>query len=74
MCINGGSMATYIFECAKCKNAEEREILMQNYEAEKENQICKCGNKMQRVFQPIGATIYNCSGFYDTDSRKVRSR
>lgn len=64
----------YIFECEKCKKQQEIEISISVYDSEKEKQFCKCGEKMKRVFTPIGTTIYNCGGFYDTDIRKVGSR
>lgn len=57
-------MAVYKFKCIKCKKTEEKEIPMADYDKEKNNQICKCGEKMQRVFESIGDPIYNCGGFY----------
>lgn len=68
---------TYTFECQKCKYKEEVEIPMSEYDKEKNKQLCKnCGNPapMIRVFEPIGLTVYNCRGFYDTDSRGVMGR
>lgn len=67
-------MATYYFECEKCKTTQEREIAMKDYDKEKNNQYCVCGQQMKRVFKPIGLTEYRCKGFYDTDVRKVGGR
>lgn len=41
----------YKFRCAKCHKSEEREILMKDYDREKENQKCTCGGKMDRVIE-----------------------
>ena len=41
----------YKFRCAKCHISEEREILMKDYDREKENQKCTCGGKMERVIE-----------------------
>lgn len=67
-------MATYYFECEKCNKTQEREIAMKDYDKEKNNQYCVCGHQMKRVFKPIGLTIYNATGFYDTDNRGIRGR
>ncbi len=65
----------YIFECSKCNVQEEREIPISDYDKEKNNQVCNtCKSKMNRVFIPIGNTIYSCGGFYDTDTRGVKCR
>ena len=46
-----------------------------DYDKEKNNQVCNtCKSKMNRVFIPIGNTIYSCGGFYDTDTRGVKCR
>ena len=44
----------YKFRCAKCHKSEEREILMKDYDKEKENQKCTCGSKMDRVIEWSG--------------------
>ena len=65
---------TYVFECPACKTKKEIDIAMSEYDKEKNNQFCDCGQKLKRVFEPIGLTIYNCQGFYDTNSRGVKGR
>ena len=54
----------YRFECQKCHKSEEREILIKDYDKEKENQLCKCGEKMKRVIEWEGiATSSNNNGW-----------
>lgn len=64
----------YLFNCQKCDKTEEREIPITEYDQKKNEQICNCGAKMERVFTPIAGTEYKCKGFYDTDVREVGGR
>lgn len=68
-------MAQYIFNCNKCKKDVELTIPINDYDEQKDKQVCKkCGSKMTRVFTDIGLTTYGCTGFYDTDNRGKLSR
>ncbi len=66
----------YDFQCTKCKNIEEKEISISDYDNLKNKQVCsKCGSSMVRIFKgDIGGTEYKCGGFYDTDKRGVKGR
>lgn len=46
----------YLFSCTntKCRKKENRDIPMNLYDKEKNNQICSCGSKMQRVIEWTG--------------------
>lgn len=44
----------YLFSCTKCNKKENRDIPMNLYDKEKNNQICSCGSKMQRVIEWTG--------------------
>lgn len=64
----------YDFEC-ECKNIEEKDIPISQYDELKDKQICsKCGKKMSRVFGSIGGVEYKMSGCYDTDVRGISFR
>ena len=64
-------MALYDFECSKCKNKEERDIPMKDYDKEKHNQICiKCGSKMIRIFEKWNGLVSLCDGMYGIDGNK----
>ena len=56
----------YLFSCTnpKCNKKENRDISMQNYDKEKNNQICSCGAKMQRVIEWTGIAEGNGSGWF----------
>lgn len=41
----------YLFKCNKCGKKQERDIPMSEYDKRKNNQVCECGGKMQRVIQ-----------------------
>lgn len=57
-------MANYTFRCTSCKKQEERNIPMNQYDTEKNNQICSCGAKMQRVIEWSGiAESSNMNGW-----------
>ena len=57
-------MANYTFCCTSCKKQEERNIPMSDYDKEKNNQICSCGAKMQRVIEWSGiAESSNMNGW-----------
>ena len=57
-------MANYTFRCTSCKKQEERNIPMNMYDKEKNNQICSCGSKMERVIEWNGiATSPNNNGW-----------
>ena len=65
----------YDFKCPCCEHTEEVVIPACEYDDFKENNKCpECGEKMERVWTPIGGTEYKCDGFYDTDYRGVSSR
>lgn len=53
----------YKFRCAKCHTSEEREILMKDYDKEKENQKCTCGGKMKRVIEWEGIATGDGAGW-----------
>lgn len=61
---------TYKFECSKCKEQEEKTIMMSEYDTEKDKQTCsKCGGKMTRIIENfLGATL--CNGMYGIDRGK----
>ena len=44
----------YLFSCTKCQKKESRDIPMNKYDTEKNNQICSCGAKMERVIEWSG--------------------
>lgn len=54
----------YKFRCAKCHKSEEREILMKDYDKEKENQKCTCGGKMDRVIEWEGIATGEGQGWF----------
>jgi len=54
----------YKFRCAKCHKSEEREILMKDYDREKENQKCTCGGKMDRVIEWSGIATGEGQGWF----------
>ena len=54
----------YLFKCSNCKKKENRDIPMNLYDKEKNNQICSCGAKMQRVIEWTGvAESSNMNGW-----------
>ena len=54
----------YLFFCEKCHKNESRDIPMNLYDKEKNNQICSCGSKMQRVIEWSGiAESSNMNGW-----------
>ena len=58
-------MANYTFRCTSCKKQEERNIPMNQYDTEKNNQICSCGAKMERVIEWSGiAESSNMNGWF----------
>lgn len=67
-------MAIYDFKCTKCHITETLEMTMDEYSKNKNAIKCKCGEKMERIFTPIAATIYECGGFYDTTNRGISAR
>lgn len=54
----------YKFRCAKCHKSEEREILIKDYDKEKENQTCTCGGKMDRVIEWSGIAQGSGAGWF----------
>lgn len=54
----------YKFRCAKCYKSEEREILIKDYDKEKENQKCTCGGKMDRVIEWNGIATGEGQGWF----------
>ena len=44
----------YLFTCKKCHKKENRDIPMNQYDTEKNKQICTCGAKMERVIEWSG--------------------
>lgn len=54
----------YKFRCAKCHKSEEREILIKDYDREKENQKCTCGGKMDRVIEWEGIATGEGQGWF----------
>ena len=55
----------YLFFCKKCSRKEYRDIPMKEYDKEKNNQICSCGGKMERVIEWSGiAESSNMNGWY----------
>lgn len=46
-------MPTYDFECSKCSRTEERTCLF----AQRESQVCSCGEKMRMLFSPSSNII-----------------
>jgi len=43
-------MPFYRFDCSKCDHTRDVFMVIDDYQELKENQICKCTNKMSRVF------------------------
>lgn len=64
-------MANYTFRCTKCKKKEERNIPMNLYNKEKNNQICSCGSKMERVIEWTGIAEGNGAGWCGKSSGNV---
>lgn len=55
----------YLYKCPNCKKQEYRDIPMKEYDREKNNQICSCGTKMERVIEWSGiAESSNMNGWY----------
>ena len=54
----------YLFICNKCKKKENREILMKDYDTEKNKQVCSCGSKMERVIEWGGIAEGKGEGWY----------
>lgn len=55
----------YLFSCTKCKKKENRDIPIQNYDEQKNKQICSCGAKMHRVIEWTGiAESSNMNGWF----------
>lgn len=67
-------MPRYDFECEKCKTTKEVEWTFDEYDKNKDCQICECGGSMKRVYTPIMLTEYACPGFYDNSTRGVSFR
>jgi predicted nucleic acid-binding Zn ribbon protein len=59
---------TYTFKCEQCNNIETKTIAIDDYDKEKNNQICsKCNGHMQRVIEFDGS-VGLCSGCYGIDN------
>ena len=55
----------YRFQCTKCKCEEEKNILVKDYDTEKEKQTCSnCGAKMQRVIEWHGIATGSGQGWF----------
>jgi predicted nucleic acid-binding Zn ribbon protein len=54
----------YLFSCKKCSKKEYRDIPMKEYNKEKNNQICTCGVKMERVIEWAGIAEGKGEGWY----------
>ena len=53
----------YLFKCEKCSKSTEIEIKVEDYDAEKEKQVCKCGGKMRRVIEWVGSAQSSGAGW-----------
>ena len=54
----------YLFCCNSCHKKENRDIPMNQYDTEKNNQFCTCGAKMERVIEWSGiAESSNMNGW-----------
>ena len=54
----------YLFSCTKCSKKENRDIPMNQYDTEKNKQICTCGAKMERVIEWSGIAEGSGSGWF----------
>ena len=54
----------YLFKCKGCGLEEEKEIPINEYSEQKEKQIGKCGEKMDRVIQWTGIAEGSGQGWY----------
>lgn len=54
----------YLFTCKNCHKKENRDIPMNQYDKEKNNQICTCGSKMERVIEWSGIAEGSGSGWF----------
>lgn len=54
----------YLFKCANCKKQEMRDIPMNQYDTEKNKQVCTCGAKMERVIEWSGIAEGKGEGWY----------
>lgn len=56
----------YLFKCTnkKCNKKEERNILISDYDKEKEKQFCSCGSKMERVIEWSGIATAEGQGWF----------
>lgn len=63
----------YDYHCKTCDKTVEVEKGMKD-PAPETCPECGASGALERVWQNPAATIYNCKGFYDTDSRKVNGR
>lgn len=63
----------YDYHCKDCNKTVEIEKGMNDPTPAKCPE-CGAENSLERIYSNPVATIYNCNGMYDTDSRKVGSR
>ena len=54
----------YLFCCNSCHKKENRDIPMNEYDKEKNIQICSCGAKMQRVIEWSGIAEGSGDGWF----------
>ena len=56
---------TYKFRCEKCEKDFDIDILISEYDAEKEKQVCPdCGAKIKRVIEWTGIATGNGEGWH----------
>lgn len=59
-----GEKMYYTFKCKSCGKEEERNILISDYDREKEKQVCSCGGKLERVIEWEGIAEGSGQGWY----------
>ena len=58
----------YLFRCPLCKKESERSIKIEDYDTQKNEQLCyECGVKMKRVLE-VPSFFALCKGMCGTDS------
>ena len=61
----------YLFKCVSCKKKREIDIPMSEYDKQKNNQVCECGGKMQRVIEWQGIAEGGGDGWYGKKGSNV---
>lgn len=60
----------YKFKCSECQKEQDIECSMKEYDNLKNTLYCKCGGKMERVFEPFTGSVEIKGTKYGIDGGK----